>query len=796
MNVWRAFDGRGPALVLAVVALGAAGTGCWGADDSFGALTVPIVDGEPTDGFPAVVYVLAGSAAGGTASCTGSLVAPQAVLTAKHCIDDGSGAPRPPEEVRVFTGNDATSPTGQYNVMEVREAPGGWSVTSGDDVAMLLLAEPILEDPLEMSFADSVVLVDRLVAVVGYGMTPEGTHGTKLVADKRIERVDSRFLWIEPAICQGDSGGPAIGSEGAVWGVASFIHGPAGTEPECGTASGAFVSIQRFSDFILDAVVDSGHCIPVSEEETCNGRDDNCDGTVDEGCLPLGDPCTSSDECTGGMCGETVAGQVCTQPCNPLEPHLGCPSGMHCGLGDVCEGWCTPGTASTDAPGLGGACEGATDCHSLYCGDGGGGGSECMQPCRADAGLCLAGEACSVAEGCGGCAVAGAFAHPRGLGEPCGDDADCALGRCLDEGGIRYCSRTCASDGDCVEGFHCRLAPGSDDVCIRGLRQPPGGPCVASGDCAEGLLCAWRGARRWCAPPCAPGGCPDGFTCDEDAAICAPIRALLGEACTADGDCLSAQCDVVGRRQICTQPCRPEAQCGPGLECVRVDDRGAALCAPPDLGGGGGCAAAGGGRPFGDGVPAWWLPVVVALAWRRGRRGLVALGAFALALTTSVGCTDLQEFETGPEEVYRGMVRGTEEASFIRRGFPERTIMELTFDPALADSNPGSLSTDDTACGEATFADTPLRSAPPLAHDQLSLYDFPGAARVRNFIYLAVPETGALAGHEVPVFVSLVRGGQVEVRVVSGFGAGACEPADACTCFFGVFELTKESNTP
>jgi hypothetical protein len=170
------------------------------------------------------------------------------------------------------------------------------------------------------------------------------------------------------------------------------------------------------------------------------------------------------------------------------------------------------------------------------------------------------------------------------------------------------------------------------------------------------------------------------------------------------------------------------------------------------------------------------------------------------------GCSDLDEFRTDPNEAYQGDVIGTEgegecdtegACSFIRRGFPEGTVMTMRFRPRQVSSQPGTLSTDDDQCGEPTFDETPLKPIAPLAHDQLSLYDFPGDGRVRNYIFIAQPEQGPLAGRDATVFVSLIRGGSVEVRVIAGPGrpcaADACEAFSAGRCdFFGVFSLGKE----
>ena len=167
-----------------------------------------------------------------------------------------------------------------------------------------------------------------------------------------------------------------------------------------------------------------------------------------------------------------------------------------------------------------------------------------------------------------------------------------------------------------------------------------------------------------------------------------------------------------------------------------------------------------------------------------------------------IGCTDLGEFSSNPDKVYRGTITGTDEVdcpegttcSFIRRGFAVETVLELDFDPQSPE--PGTLTTLDEPCG-LTLDGERLHRIPPLEHDTLSLFDFPGEARLRNYMFALAPESGPLAGRDGMAFVSLIRGGDIEVRVVVGSGQNDCDPDDCAAIaaggcdYFGLFRTRR-----
>lgn len=153
-----------------------------------------------------------------------------------------------------------------------------------------------------------------------------------------------------------------------------------------------------------------------------------------------------------------------------------------------------------------------------------------------------------------------------------------------------------------------------------------------------------------------------------------------------------------------------------------------------------------------------------------------------LIASSSLGCDDLKDF--------RGTRSGhIVEGNFVRGCFKDKTVLTLSFDPdyaiPLADGglrNSNVISTDD-----GTFQNTPLDAIPYLPHDPLSELDFPGPQRLRNYLMMARPDSGPLAGRDAFVVVSLLASKSTEVRVIarSADGTTSCpsdlEGADAGT---------------
>lgn len=221
-----------------------------------------IVGGVPTSDFPDCVAV--GSAT--SWCCTGTLVAPNVVITAAHCV---RGCAK-----RVFIGEDVDLPQAGrvVRVLSAVQHPGYGPPDPTDDLAVLILAEDV-EDITPRAMAGTDSLVDAFaVRLTGYGNTDAfstGGYGRRRMVDVPLASSDPDF-GADPArefvagaplldrdSCNGDSGGPAYVQVAGEWLVAGATsRATASSVRPCGDG-GVYTRVAVYGDWVRS--VPGGH---------------------------------------------------------------------------------------------------------------------------------------------------------------------------------------------------------------------------------------------------------------------------------------------------------------------------------------------------------------------------------------------------------------------------------------------------------------------------------------------------------------------------------------------------------
>ena len=291
--------------------------------------------------------------------CTGTLVAPNLVITARHCVADADesalcaadgsamsggaiAANHDPKTLLVYTGKNRPPFKSQKD-----PAPAGVGAQIVDDgaknlcnhdLALLVLQAPIADAPIASMRLDGDVKKDETFTAVGWGITSTSTTppvrqqraGVKIVAvgpdATRALPVAPNQFEVGESICLGDSGGPAIASSGAILGVVTGGgNGQTSTASDPSApcvgdaAANLYTRLAPFKDVITKAFGIAG------AEPWVEGEPDPRlpkPAPAETGDAPSPSMTSSANEASAPSAGSATSGGCSSSPAAPSSSHL------------------------------------------------------------------------------------------------------------------------------------------------------------------------------------------------------------------------------------------------------------------------------------------------------------------------------------------------------------------------------------------------------------------------------------------------------------------------------------------
>jgi hypothetical protein len=292
---------------------------------SAGVDTSAIVVGIPDGGRdPAVVAI----DLDGQGYCTGTLIATNVVLTARHCVSVTNGAVVCPTQGSQIASDLAPATLGILVGDDVQSAQ---LVAHGAEVVMLLTGEICDHDiaaiildtnvdiaPVKVSTTNPTAGLS--VRTIGFAADAEdaGAPEEKLLREyMKVVAVSPTELEVGEAACAGDSGGPALDESGSeLVGVVSR----GGSSCEGLDVHNVYTRVDVYAG-LIQAALEEGKTVNAAAGITPPKP------TSAKLATDVGGPCTQASDCSTGVCVTMNGADYCSRTCGTGDR---CSAGFHC----------------------------------------------------------------------------------------------------------------------------------------------------------------------------------------------------------------------------------------------------------------------------------------------------------------------------------------------------------------------------------------------------------------------------------------------------------------------------------
>jgi len=534
MNRWfQCVSGVSAFLVVgSSIAFGCLAAGCAGKgtpDNPLGFETAPIVNGQTETGYAPVGALTTwfGNQYAG-AFCTATVIRPNWVLTAAHCLEGDTQV----NQTRFYVGNDANNPNSGtfYRAQEFKVHEQYNAQRLENDIALVRLQSPVTGlTPIPYSVVSLVPHEGEVAFYVGFGATEgiqESGGGLKRSTSFPISNVYSGTFdsdYNGHGTCFGDSGGPALLTlNGALSIVGVTSAGAACNGPNCDPCQTSTFStrVDAYAAWIASKLNEPA--------PNCNDNADIC------GCAQA---CQAN-----GTCDDTVC-EIAT--CSDAYDCL-----VNCGQNQSCQGTCysnASATAQAQLDALFTCLDSKCDANlseAAY--------AECASSkCGAQTQACFGGgttetgnDTCKQVYDCFvPCTDEACYTACYGDGTAAAQGQIDAMYACFDSkcGTIQDANawQTCVANNCGTQVTACFGAPESCNL--------TGGSCDAGTACypttTEGFNGCFDTAGKAVGAAC--DAASDGLEC-VDGAICAPVTSggVCARFCTSNGGCGGGTCDM------------------------------------------------------------------------------------------------------------------------------------------------------------------------------------------------------------------------------------------------------------